>query len=57
LFYGFSFGIAGIASAFLGRQADIHGIEMVYNVCAYMPLVGIIAVFLPNMKNKLRVNS
>jgi FSR family fosmidomycin resistance protein-like MFS transporter len=52
LFYGFSFGIAGIASAFLGRQADIHGIEMVYNVCAYMPLVGITAILLPNMKRR-----
>jgi FSR family fosmidomycin resistance protein-like MFS transporter len=52
LFYGFSFGIAGIASAFLGRQADIHGIETVYNVCSFMPLMGIIAVLLPNMKRK-----
>jgi FSR family fosmidomycin resistance protein-like MFS transporter len=52
LFYGFSFGIAGIASAFLGKQADIHGIETVYNVCSYMPLMGIIAVFLPNIKQK-----
>jgi FSR family fosmidomycin resistance protein-like MFS transporter len=57
LFYGFSFGIAGIASAFLGRQADIYGIVMVYNVCAYMPLVGIIAILLPNMRNKLRVKN
>jgi FSR family fosmidomycin resistance protein-like MFS transporter len=52
LFYGFSFGIAGIASAFLGRQADIHGIETIYNVCSFMPLMGIIAVLLPNMKRK-----
>jgi FSR family fosmidomycin resistance protein-like MFS transporter len=52
LFYGFSFGIAGIASAILGRQADIHGIETVYYVCSFMPLTGVIAVFLPNMKRK-----
>jgi FSR family fosmidomycin resistance protein-like MFS transporter len=50
LFFGFAFGIAGIASAVLGKQADIHGIEAVYRVCAFMPLIGIIAVFLPNMK-------
>jgi FSR family fosmidomycin resistance protein-like MFS transporter len=50
LFYGFSFGIAGIASAFLGEQADMHGIETVYLVCSFMPLTGIIAVFLPDMK-------
>lgn len=52
LFYGFSFGIAGIASAVLGKQADIHGIEMVYNVCSFMPLTGVVAILLPNMKRK-----
>ncbi|MDR3309416.1 MAG: MFS transporter [Tannerella sp.] len=52
LFYGFSFGVAGIASAVLGRMADIHGIEAVYNVCAYMPLIGLITYFLPNLKRK-----
>jgi FSR family fosmidomycin resistance protein-like MFS transporter len=54
LFFGFSFGVAGIASALLGRQADIHGIESVYNFCSYMPLMGIIAVLLPDMKKRRR---
>jgi FSR family fosmidomycin resistance protein-like MFS transporter len=52
LFFGFAFGIAGIASAILGIKADIYGIESVYNICAYMPLLGVITWFLPNLKKK-----
>jgi FSR family fosmidomycin resistance protein-like MFS transporter len=52
LFFGFAFGIAGIASAILGKMADLHGIEAVYQICAYMPLLGIITWFLPNLKKK-----
>ncbi|GHT36185.1 MFS transporter [Bacteroidia bacterium] len=52
LFFGFAFGVAGIASAVLGKMADAHGIEAIYNVCAYMPLLGLITVFLPNLKKK-----
>lgn len=50
LFFGFSFGVGGIASAVLGFFADSYGIEAVYKFCAYTPLLGIIAVFLPNLK-------
>jgi FSR family fosmidomycin resistance protein-like MFS transporter len=50
LFFGFAFGIAGIASAILGKMADLHGIETIYHVCAYMPLLGVITWFLPNLK-------
>lgn len=50
LFFGFAFGIAGIASAVLGGMADKFGIESVYNVCAFMPLLGLVAWFLPNLK-------
>ncbi|MDR2287340.1 MAG: MFS transporter [Prevotellaceae bacterium] len=53
LFFGFAFGIAGIASAILGKMADMHGIETVYNICAYMPLLGIITCLLPNLKKKV----
>jgi FSR family fosmidomycin resistance protein-like MFS transporter len=52
LFFGFAFGIAGIASAILGKMADIHGIEAVYRVCSCMPLLGIIAWLLPDLKKK-----
>jgi FSR family fosmidomycin resistance protein-like MFS transporter len=54
LFFGFAFGIAGIASAILGKMADIHGIETVYQICAYMPLLGIITGFLPNLKKNMK---
>ncbi|MDR1583573.1 MAG: MFS transporter [Prevotellaceae bacterium] len=50
LFFGFAFGVAGIASAILGKVADLHSIETVYHICAYMPLLGIITWFLPNLK-------
>ena len=52
LFFGFAFGVAGIASAVLGKFADTYGIETIYNVCAYMPLLGIVACLLPNLKNR-----
>ena len=52
LFFGFAFGVGGIASAVLGNFADTYGIEVIYNVCAYMPLMGIVACLLPNLKNK-----
>ena len=45
LFFGFAFGIAGIASAVLGDMA-----EAVYNICAYMPLLGLVTWFLPDLK-------
>ncbi len=50
LFFGFSFGVAGVASAVLGDMADNYGIETVYNLCAYMPLLGLVTCFLPNLK-------
>ncbi|MDE7467677.1 MAG: MFS transporter [Muribaculaceae bacterium] len=52
LFFGFAFGVGGIASAVLGNFADQYGIEAIYNVCAYMPLLGIVACLLPNLKNR-----
>ena len=52
LFFGFAFGVAGIASAVLGDMADRYGIEAVYNVCGYMPLIGLVTWFLPDLKKK-----
>ena len=51
LFFGFAFGVGGIAAAILGDLADTYGIIAVYNVTAYSPLLGIVAAFLPNLKN------
>ena len=50
LFYGFAFGMGGLGSAVLGYLADQTSIEYVYNICAYLPLIGVIAYFLPNLK-------
>ena len=50
LFYGFAFGMGGLGSAVLGWWADQTSIEFIYHICAYLPLIGIIAYFLPNMK-------
>ncbi len=52
LFFGFAFGVGGIASAVLGEFADTYGIDAVYNFCAYMPLLGVVALLLPNLKNR-----
>lgn len=52
LFFGFAFGIAGIASAVLGNFADEYGIEAVYNFCAYMPLIGLVTCMLPDLKKQ-----
>ena len=52
LFFGFAFGVGGVASAMLGDFADRYGIEAVYNFCAYMPLLGAVAAFLPNLKKR-----
>ncbi|TLY49886.1 MAG: MFS transporter [Gammaproteobacteria bacterium] len=49
LFFGFAFGIAGIAAAALGKLADIKGIEYVYQLCAFLPAIGLLTVFLPNL--------
>ena len=49
LFFGFAFGIAGVGAAILGNLADHHGIATVYQICAYLPLAGVITVFLPNL--------
>lgn len=53
LFFGFAFGIGGIASAVIGNFADTYGIEAVFRFCSYAPLVGMAAAFLPNLKNKI----
>lgn len=50
LFFGVAFGIAGIAAAVMGKVADVAGIEYVYRFCSYAPLLGLVAVFLPNVK-------
>ncbi|HET6907245.1 MAG TPA: MFS transporter, partial [Rhodanobacteraceae bacterium] len=50
LFYGFSFGMGGIGAAVLGVIADHYGITFVYDVCAFLPLLGLLAAFLPDIR-------
>lgn len=50
LFYGFAFGMGGLGSAVLGFVADKTSIDFVYHICAYLPLIGLVAYFLPNLK-------
>lgn len=47
MFFGFAFGVAGLGAAGLGQFADVAGIEAVYHACAFLPLIGLLAVFLP----------
>ncbi|GGE47939.1 MFS transporter [Agaricicola taiwanensis] len=52
LFFGFAFGMGGIGAAVLGVLADSKGIDYVYSLTSFMPLLGLATVFLPNLKAK-----
>lgn len=52
LFFGFAFGMGGLGSALLGKLADKTSIAYVFQVCAYLPLIGIITGFLPGLKGR-----
>ena len=52
LFFGFAFGMGGLGAALLGQLADARGIEFVYQICAYLPAIGLLAVFLPNLRQR-----
>jgi FSR family fosmidomycin resistance protein-like MFS transporter len=50
IFFGLAFGMGGLGAAALGILADRDGIAWVYHVCSYLPLIGLLTVFLPSMK-------
>ncbi|PRD17248.1 MFS transporter [Pantoea coffeiphila] len=52
LFFGFAFGMGGLGAALLGLLADHTSIELVYQICAYLPLLGILTAFLPDNRRK-----
>jgi MFS transporter, FSR family, fosmidomycin resistance protein len=54
LFFGFAFGMGGIGSALLGILADHTSIQYVFKACAYLPLIGLLTGFLPNIGGKKR---
>ena len=49
VFFGFAFGMGGIGAAVLGQMADVVGIEAVYRLCAFLPAIGLLAAFLPDV--------
>lgn len=53
LFFGLAFGIAGIGSAILGEVADRTSIEHVFYLCSFLPLIGLLTAFLPNLKRRV----
>jgi len=52
LFFGFAFGMGGLGAALLGHLADAKGIEFVYHLCAWLPAIGLLTVFLPNLHRR-----
>ena len=54
LFFGFAFGLGGVGAAVLGQLADATSIPFVYKVCSFLPLIGVLTVFLPNLESSRR---
>ena len=52
LFFGFAFGMGGIGAAALGELADMTSIEFVYKVASFLPAIGLLTVFLPNLDHR-----
>ena len=57
LFFGLAFGVAGIGAAFLGRLADATSITFVYQLCAFLPAIGLLTAFLPNLESQSKSHS
>jgi FSR family fosmidomycin resistance protein-like MFS transporter len=54
LFFGLAFGMAGVGAAVLGKLADLTSITFVYHVCAFLPAIGLLTAFLPNLERPRR---
>jgi FSR family fosmidomycin resistance protein-like MFS transporter len=54
VFFGFAFGFGGLGAAVLGKLADHTSIVFVYQICAFLPAIGLLAVFLPTMPRHAR---
>src|SRR5207245_9707535 len=50
LFFGLAFGMGGVGAALLGELADRTSIDFVYKVCAFLPVIGLLTAFLPNLE-------
>ena len=54
MFFGFAFGLGGLGAAAMGRIADASGIAFVYQLCSYLPAIGLVAWLLPNLEKDRR---
>jgi FSR family fosmidomycin resistance protein-like MFS transporter len=54
LFFGLSFGLAGVGAAAFGWLADATSIDFVYQLCAFLPLIGILTILLPDLGRPMR---
>jgi FSR family fosmidomycin resistance protein-like MFS transporter len=52
IFFGLAFGMGGIGAALLGKLADATDIIFVYKVCSFLPLIGLLTAFLPDLKTR-----
>jgi MFS transporter, FSR family, fosmidomycin resistance protein len=52
LFFGLAFGLGGIGAAVLGKLADSTSIEFVYRVCSFLPAIGLLTAFLPDVQRQ-----
>ncbi|BDG05653.1 MFS transporter [Anaeromyxobacter oryzae] len=52
LFFGIAFGVGGLGAALLGEVADLRGIEFVYRVCSFLPAIGLLTAFLPDIERR-----
>jgi FSR family fosmidomycin resistance protein-like MFS transporter len=60
MFFGFAFGLGGLGAAVMGGLADAYGIAVVYKICSFLPILGVVAWFLPDMtkeKERYRLTS
>jgi MFS transporter, FSR family, fosmidomycin resistance protein len=52
IFFGLAFGMGSVGAAVLGKLADHVGINMIYQLCAFLPLIGLLAAFLPDLHKR-----
>jgi FSR family fosmidomycin resistance protein-like MFS transporter len=52
MFFGFAFGLGGLGAAIMGGIADVYGIAVVYKICSFLPILGVVAWFLPDMNKE-----
>ncbi len=57
LFLGFAFGMSGLGAALLGQLADNTSLEFVYRLCSFLPVIGFVAAFLPDVERHLKLKS